>query len=95
MLDKYGQATVDACINELLDMADRHMRGLIKTVPDGTYEGVAILEDAGHGFGDFEITATVTIKRRQLPHRHLLARRRFPISSIPMRATRIRASISA
>ena len=62
MLDKYGQATVDACINELLDMADRHMRGLIKTVPDGTYEGVAILEDAGHGFGDFEIKATVTIK---------------------------------
>ena len=38
------------------------MRSLIKTVPDGTYEGVAILEDAGHGFGDFEIKATVTIK---------------------------------
>ena len=53
MLDKYGQKTVDACINELLDMADHHMRSLIKTVPDGTYEGVAILEDAGHGFGDF------------------------------------------
>ena len=33
------------------------------TVPDGTYEGVAILEDAGHGFGDFEIKATVTIKK--------------------------------
>ena len=32
------------------------------TVPDGSYEGTAILEDAGHGFGDFEITATVTIK---------------------------------
>jgi len=62
MLDKYGQKTVDACINELLDMADRHMRALIKTVPDGTYEGVAILEDAGHGFGDFEIKAKVTIK---------------------------------
>ena len=62
MLDKYGEATVDACINELVDMADRHMRALIKTVPDGTYEGVAILEDAGHGFGDFEIKAKVTIK---------------------------------
>ena len=61
MLDKYGKETVDACIDELLDMAERQMRGLIATVPDGTYEGVAILEDAGHGFGDFEIKATVKV----------------------------------
>ena len=26
MIDKYGEKTVDACIDELLDMADRHMR---------------------------------------------------------------------
>ncbi|WP_163362295.1 hydantoinase B/oxoprolinase family protein, partial [Klebsiella aerogenes] len=57
----YGKAEVDACVDTLLDMADRHMRALIATVPDGTYEGSAILEDAGHGFGDFEIKATVTI----------------------------------
>ena len=62
MVAKYGAETVDACIDELLDMADRQMRGLIKVVPDGTYEGIAILEDAGHGFGDFEIKAVVTIK---------------------------------
>ena len=63
MLDKYGVPTIDACVDELLAMADRHMRSLIKSVPDGTYVGTAILEDAGHGFGDFEITATVTIKQ--------------------------------
>ncbi len=62
MLDKYGKPQVDDCVGELLDMAERHMRSLIKEVPDGTYEGIAILEDAGHGFGDFEIKATVTIK---------------------------------
>jgi len=62
MLDKYGKETVDAAIDELLDMAERQMRNLIATVPDGTYEGSAILEDAGHGFGDFEIKATVTVK---------------------------------
>ena len=61
LLDKYGKPTVDACIDTLLDMADRHMRSLIASVPDGTYEGKAILEDAGHGFGDFEIGAKVTI----------------------------------
>jgi N-methylhydantoinase B len=63
MLDKYGLAQSSACIEELLAVADRHMRSLIRRVPDGTYHGTAILEDAGHGFGDFEITATVTIKR--------------------------------
>ena len=62
MLAKYGEPHADACIDELLNMADRQMRALIKTVPNGTYEGIAILEDAGHGFGDFEIKATVTIK---------------------------------
>ena len=61
LIRKYGLDTVQACIGELQDMADRHMRKLIAAVPDGTYSGTAILEDAGHGFGDFEITATVTI----------------------------------
>lgn len=62
LIDKYGLDTVRDCIDVLLDMADRHMRKLIAAVPDGSYSGTAILEDAGHGFGDFEITARVTIK---------------------------------
>jgi N-methylhydantoinase B len=62
MVAKYGAREVDACVGELLDMADRHMRSLIRGVPDGTYVGTAVLEDAGHGFGDFDITATVTVK---------------------------------
>ncbi|MCZ0734925.1 caprolactamase subunit beta [Phreatobacter sp. AB_2022a] len=62
LIEKYGIEAVKACIGELLDMADRQMRTLIRAVPDGRYQGTAILEDAGHGFGDFEISATVTIK---------------------------------
>ena len=62
MIANYGVDEVEAAIGELLDLADRHMRSLIKTVPDGSYEGTAIHEDAGHGFGDIPITATVTIK---------------------------------
>lgn len=61
LMDKYGRDVVQACIAELLNMANTHMKGLISKVPDGTYSGTAILEDAGHGFGDFDITATVTI----------------------------------
>ena len=62
LLDKYGVEQVQACIAELMNMADVHMRSLIKEVPDGTYTGKALVEDAGHGFGDLEITATVTIE---------------------------------
>ena len=61
LMDKYGKDVVQACIAELLNMANAHMNGLISEVPDGTYSGTAVLEDAGHGFGDFDITATVTI----------------------------------
>ena len=63
LLDRYGAPQVEVCIDELLTMADEHMRALIRTVPDGTYAGQAVLEDAGHGLGDFEITATVTIAK--------------------------------
>lgn len=62
LLDKYGVDMVRACIEELKGMADRHMRSLITSVPDGVYAGTAVLEDAGHGFGDMEITSTVEIK---------------------------------
>lgn len=61
LLDKYGVDEVRACIDELLNMADRSMRTLIASVPDGTYEASAILEDAGHGLGELTIKATVTI----------------------------------
>lgn len=65
LLDKYGVDQVQACIEELMSMADRHMRSLITSVPNGTYTGKAVVEDAGHGFGDLDITATVTIEDDQ------------------------------
>ncbi|OIN12771.1 hydantoinase B/oxoprolinase family protein [Oceanisphaera psychrotolerans] len=66
LLDKYGVDTVKACIAELKDMADRQMRSLIRDVPDGVYQGSAVLEDAGHGFGEMEITSTITVTGDQL-----------------------------
>jgi len=61
LLDKYGVETVRDCVDELMDMADRQMRALIGALPDGIYEDSAIVEDAGHGFGDLEIKARVEI----------------------------------
>ncbi|XDZ51949.1 hydantoinase B/oxoprolinase family protein [Neisseriaceae bacterium CLB008] len=62
LLDKYGLEMVQAAIAELKDMADRHMRGLIASIPDGTYHGEAVLEDSGHGLGALTITAAITIR---------------------------------
>lgn len=61
LLDKYGIETVQGCVDELLDMADRHMRDLIRSLPDGTFSATAKLEDAGHGFGEISIGAEVTV----------------------------------
>lgn len=62
LLDKYGVKTVQACIDELMDMADRQMRALIGSLPDGVYEDSALVEDAGHGYGDLEIKARIEIR---------------------------------
>lgn len=62
LLDKYGVEMIQACVDELLDMADRHMRHLIKGLPDGTHTASAKLEDAGHGFGELIIDAEVTVE---------------------------------
>ena len=62
LINKYGLEKVNLCIDELLSMADKHMRTLIKQIPNGEYTGTATLEDAGHGLGDLDITANLTIK---------------------------------
>ena len=62
LIKKYGLDKVNLCIDELLGMADRHMRNLIKEIPNGEYIGKATLEDAGHGLGDIDITANLKIK---------------------------------
>ncbi len=62
MLDKYGVETVQACCAELMSMAERRMRRMITEIPDGVYKGSGVVEDAGHGYGDLEIAATITVK---------------------------------
>ena len=62
LIKKYGLDKVNLCIDELLAMADKHMRNLIKKIPNGEYIGKATLEDAGHGLGDINITANLKIK---------------------------------
>jgi N-methylhydantoinase B len=47
LLDRYGDATVDAAIVELRARAARQMREKIATIPDGVYEGEAFVDSDG------------------------------------------------
>lgn len=47
LLDKYGPATVRACIAELYDRAEQQMRACIADIPDGTYTYTDYLDSDG------------------------------------------------
>src|SRR3984893_15327145 len=61
LVERYGVEVVKVCMEALLDRAERLMREEISEMPDGRYEGRAVIEDDGHGSGDFEVTASGTI----------------------------------
>jgi len=62
LLGKYGKQTLKDCVEEMMDVAERKMRDWISTLPDGVYHGSSWVQDDGHGSGDFEIKAMVTIQ---------------------------------
>jgi len=47
MLDRYGADVVEQAIGELKQRASQQMRARIATIPDGTYEGSAIVDSDG------------------------------------------------
>ena len=61
LLEKYSKDVAMDCMAELLDLAEHQMRAFLSAIPDGTYHGKSVLEDAGHGYGDIEIAAKVEI----------------------------------
>ena len=58
---KFGVATVDAAMVEMLDYAERRIRSAIRAVPDGVYTGEAMLDDDGIGQEPVRIKAKLTI----------------------------------
>jgi N-methylhydantoinase B len=61
LVRKYGTDEVTACVETLLALAERQMRRRLAALPDGTFHGSRFVEDLGHGLGDLEVKATVTI----------------------------------
>ena len=59
-------AIVEEMGEAVLDGAERQARAVIAEWPDGEYEGVAHLDDDGHGFHDIHIRARVTVRGSDL-----------------------------
>ena len=47
LIDRYGEATVETAIAELKERAARQMRARIAAIPDGVYEGSAVVDSDG------------------------------------------------
>jgi N-methylhydantoinase B len=58
---KYGLDALRSAGDGLKALADQQMRALISNTPDGVYEGRSLVEETGHGFGELEIVARVTV----------------------------------
>jgi N-methylhydantoinase B len=66
LIERYGLQTVQECLEALLNRAETLMRAEISRMPDGEYEGRAIVEDDGHGSGELEVIARVRIMGDQM-----------------------------
>ncbi|WP_144182824.1 hydantoinase B/oxoprolinase family protein [Elioraea rosea] len=60
LLAEFGSEATHAAIEAVLDGAERQVRAVIASWPDGVYRGEAMIDDDGHRFRDIHIRATVT-----------------------------------
>jgi N-methylhydantoinase B len=61
LCEKYGAATVEATMRELLDYSERRVRAAIAAAPDGVYFGEDAVDDDGIGEAPLVVKAKVTI----------------------------------
>jgi N-methylhydantoinase B len=62
VIAEFGDVSLLASIEAMLDAAERHSRSIVSTWADGVYDGEAVLDDDGHGAVDIHIRASVTKK---------------------------------
>jgi N-methylhydantoinase B len=60
LLVQHGAAVLMQGVAEILDLSERHARRIVSAWPDGTWHGVALLDDDGHGREDIAIRASCT-----------------------------------
>lgn len=62
MIERYGAATVKQAVEELKARAEQQMRAKIETIPDGTYDGEAVVDSDGVVDEPLYVRLTVTKK---------------------------------
>lgn len=60
LLEELGTELALEAVEAVLDGAERRVRAILASWPDGIYRGEAVLDDDGHGRRDVTIRATVT-----------------------------------
>lgn len=60
LLEELGADVALEAVEAVLDGAERRVRAILASWPDGDYRGEAVLDDDGHGRTDVTIRATVT-----------------------------------
>jgi N-methylhydantoinase B len=60
LLDKYGAATVRACIDEIWDRSEQAARRAVRAIPNGVYRAESFLDD--DGIGDEPIPVRITVE---------------------------------
>ena len=63
---KYGRATMDQAMAELLDRAERLMKTEIAAMPDGVFKGESWIEEDGHGAPDARIGCTIAVRGEEM-----------------------------
>jgi N-methylhydantoinase B len=66
LLAEFGSAATHAAIAAVLDGAERRVRAIISSWPDGVYTGEAFLDDDGHGAEDIAIRARINKRGSEL-----------------------------
>src|SRR5207245_221047 len=61
LLGRYGHATLQACVSELLDRAEQRMRQRIRELPPGQYAYEAYLEGGHDQLEPLRVRASVTV----------------------------------
>ncbi len=62
VFDEYGVAVVESAIAAIHDRAEAQMRGALRALPDGVYDGEDFLDDDGAGGAPLPIRVTVTLE---------------------------------
>ena len=66
LLERYGKTVIKACVEQLLDAAEAHMRTRIRSLPDGVYHSSVVAEDTGHGRGHQTLEAEIKVVEDEL-----------------------------